>query len=54
MIVSGEPAIIFHGETLQILDSVPNAGTGAVAVRPDGFFAFIAARGASVLTVVRM
>lgn len=54
VIVSGEPVTIFHGETLRLLDAVPLGGTGDVAVRPDGIFAFLAARGSSVLNVVRM
>lgn len=45
VVVSGEPATVFDGVTLQVYDRVAGAGTGPVAIRPDGLFAFISATG---------
>lgn len=41
VVVSGEPTTIFHGETLVVSERIDGAGTGDVAIRPDGLFAFI-------------
>lgn len=52
VVVSGEPATIFDGVTLQVYDRVSGAGTGAVAIRPDGLFAFISAPGTTAVNVL--
>jgi hypothetical protein len=33
-------------------EEIPNVGTGSVAVRPDGVFAFISVIGSNVLRVI--
>lgn len=52
VVVSGEPATIFDGVTLQVYDRIAGAGNGPVAMRPDGLFAFIAAPGTSFVNVL--
>ena len=52
VVVSGEPTVVFDGQTLQVLDRVTGAGKGAVAIRADGFFAFIAVRDGNTVNVV--
>jgi len=52
VVVSGEPAIVFDGVTLEVYDRVAAAGTGPVAIRPDGLFAFIAAPGTTAVNVL--
>jgi DNA-binding beta-propeller fold protein YncE len=52
VVVSGDPVMIFDGSTLAVLESIPDVGAGNVAVRPDGFFAFISVVGSNVLRVV--
>jgi DNA-binding beta-propeller fold protein YncE len=52
VVVSGEPATVFDGVTLQVYDRVTGAGTGPVAIRPDGLFAFIAAPGTTFVNVL--
>jgi YVTN family beta-propeller protein len=46
VVVSGSPVTVFDGVTLALSEQVANVGTGHVAVRPDGVFAYIS----SVLT----
>lgn len=43
VVVSGEPVLVIDGTTLTLIDQVAGGGTGAVAIRPDGLFAFLAA-----------
>lgn len=43
VVVSGEPVLVIDGTTLTRIDQVAGGGTGAVAIRPDGLFAFLAA-----------
>ena len=52
VVVSGEPATVFDGVTLQVYDRVTGIGTGNVAIRPDGLFAFIAAPGTTAVNVL--
>ena len=52
VVVSGEPATVFDGVTLEVYDRVAGAGTGPVAIRPDGLFAFIAASGTTAVNVL--
>jgi len=52
VVVSGDETVIFNGETLEVLERVPNAGRGFVRVRPDGLFAFISSPQANVVHVV--
>ena len=52
VVVSGEPVFILDGRTLATLDRIAGAGTGTVAIRPDGLFAFIAAPDRRTINVV--
>ena len=52
LLVSGEPAALIDATTMTVLERVPGVGSGAVAVRPDGVFAFFGAPTAGVLRVV--
>ena len=54
VIVSGEPAILFDGQTLARLDQISGAGHGRVTVRPDGLFAFLSAPQLGAIHVIRM
>lgn len=54
VVVSGEPLTVFDGVTLAVSERLDGVGDGPVAVRPDGLFAFIAARAAGVLRVVAL
>ena len=54
VVVSGEPAMILDGPTLDVLEEVPQAGNGWVVVRPDGIFVFIASPTAGVVNVVEL
>jgi hypothetical protein len=52
LLVAGEPLLILDGPTLTTFDRVAGAGTGSVAIRPDGLFAFVVTPGSRVLNVV--
>lgn len=52
VVVSGDETVIFNGETLEVLERIPEAGRGHVRVRPDGLFAFISSPQANVVHVV--
>ena len=52
VVASGSPATIFDGATLALSEQVPNVGSGHVAVRPDGVFAFIANVASNVIQVI--
>lgn len=52
VVVSGEPAIVFDGVSLEVYDRITGAGTGPVAIRPDGLFAFVAAPGTTSVNVL--
>ena len=52
VVVSGEPATVFDGVTLQVYDRVSGAGNGPVAIRPDGLFAFVSAPGTTAVNVL--
>ena len=52
VVVSGAPVTVFDGATLAVSERIPDVGTGRVAVRPDGVFAFIAVAGSNVLRVI--
>ena len=54
VIVSGQPAVVFDGESLTVLESIAGAGAGSVTVRPDGLFAFLSAPTLGVIHVIRM
>ena len=54
VIVSGQPALVFDGESLAPLESIGGVGTGSVTVRPDGLFAFLSAPGLGAIHVIRM
>jgi DNA-binding beta-propeller fold protein YncE len=51
-VVSGAPTTLFDGASRAVSERIDGVGSGAVAVRPDGLFAFVADRGAGVLRVV--
>ena len=53
-VASGEPATVLDPTSALPPEMVPGAGTGHVAVRPDGLFAFIAVPGAGVLRVITL
>jgi hypothetical protein len=38
--------------SLQVYDQIAGAGTGPVAIRPDGLFAFVAAPGTTSVNVL--
>lgn len=52
VVVSGAPVTIFDGGTVALSEQVADVGTGQVAVRPDGVFAFIANVTAGVIQVI--
>jgi DNA-binding beta-propeller fold protein YncE len=52
VVISGAPTLVIDGATLAVYDSIENAGTGPVAIRPDGLFAFISASGAGAVHVI--
>lgn len=52
LVVSGEPLTIADGAAMSVLERIPGVGTGAVGVRPDGVFAFVAEPAARLLRVV--
>ena len=52
VVASGQPVTIFNGATLATSEQVAGVGSGGVAVRPDGVFAFIADVAAGVLRVI--
>jgi YVTN family beta-propeller protein len=52
VVVSGDETVILNGETLAILERIPEAGKGFVRVRPDGLFAFISSPEGNVVHVV--
>ena len=52
LLVAGEPLLLLDGPTLTTFDRVAGAGTGSVAIRPDGLFAFVATPGSRVINVV--
>ena len=54
VIVSGEPAVVFDGDTMVPLEQIAGAGRGRVTVRPDGLFAFLSAPGLGAIHVIRM
>ena len=51
-IASGNPLTVFDAATGQVSERIPDAGTGQVAIRPDGLFAFIASPSGGVLRVI--
>ncbi len=51
-VVSGAPTTLFDGLTRAVSERIDGVGSGAVAVRPDGLFAFVADRASGVLRVV--
>ena len=51
-IASGEPLTVFDAATGQASERIPDVGTGHVAIRPDGLFAFIASPAGGVLRVI--
>lgn len=53
-VASGEPTTLFDVTSLQAPEHVSGAGSGHVAVRPDGLFAFIASRTSGVLRVITL
>lgn len=52
VVISGEPTLVVDGVTLAVYDRIENAGTGPVAIRPDGLFAFVAAPAANAVRVI--
>ena len=52
VVASGGPVTVFDGSTLVRSEQIPDVGSGRVAVRPDGVFAFIASVGSNVLRVI--
>lgn len=53
-VVSGEPAMVLDPTSTVPPELVPGAGSGQVAIRPDGLFAFIAVPSAGVLRVISL
>ena len=51
-IASGSPLTLFDATTAQVSEGIPDVGTGHVAIRPDGLFAFIASPSLGVLRVI--
>jgi YVTN family beta-propeller protein len=51
-VVSGAPTTLFDGITRSVSERIEGVGSGGVAVRPDGLFAFVADRANGVLRVV--
>ena len=52
VVISGSPTLVIDGVTLAVYDRIENAGTGPVAIRPDGLFAFISAPAANAVHVI--
>lgn len=52
VVISGNPTLIVDAVTLAVYDRIANVGTGPVAIRPDGLFAFIAAPAANAVHVI--
>ena len=52
VVASGEPVTVFDGGSLALSEQIPDVGTGSVAVRPDGVFAFISVVGSNILRVI--
>jgi len=52
VVASGSPVTVFDGATLAVSERIADVGTGRVAVRPDGVFAFISVVGSNVLRVI--
>jgi DNA-binding beta-propeller fold protein YncE len=52
VVASGEPATLFDGVSLEVYDRIAGAGTGPVAIRPDGLFAFVSAPGTTSIHVL--
>jgi hypothetical protein len=52
VVVSGEPVLILDGPSMTVVDRIAGAGTGTVAIRPDGLFAFIAVPERRTINVV--
>ncbi|HEX2719274.1 MAG TPA: Ig-like domain-containing protein [Gemmatimonadaceae bacterium] len=52
VVISGTPTLVVDGVTLAVYDRIENAGTGPVAIRPDGLFAFVAAPAVNAVHVI--
>lgn len=52
VVVSGEPVVILDGSSLAVIDRIAGAGTGSIAIRPDGLFAFVAAPDRRTVNVI--
>jgi YVTN family beta-propeller protein len=52
VVASGAPVTVFDGGNLVVSEQIAEVGTGHVAVRPDGIFAFISSAGSGVLRVI--
>ena len=52
LVVSGEPTIVTDAVSLSGGDRIAAGGTGAVAIRPDGLFAFVLDPGQGVVRVI--
>lgn len=52
VVASGAPLTVFDGVTIAVSERIANVGSGHVAIRPDGVFAFIAAVGDNLLRVI--
>ena len=52
VVASGAPLTVFDGVTTAVSETIPDVGTGPVAIRPDGVFAFISAVSDNLLRVI--
>jgi len=52
VVASGAPLIVFDGVTTSVSERITGVGSGHVAIRPDGVFAFIAAVADNMLRVI--
>ena len=52
VVASGAPLTVFDGVTTSVSERITDVGSGHVAIRPDGVFAFIAAVADNVLRVI--
>lgn len=52
VVASGAPLTVFDGVTTTVSERIPDVGTGPVAIRPDGVFAFVAAVSDNLLRVI--
>ncbi|MDQ3674881.1 MAG: Ig-like domain-containing protein [Gemmatimonadota bacterium] len=52
VVASGAPLTVFDGVTTTVSERITGVGSGHVAIRPDGVFAFIAAVGDNLLRVI--